>query len=71
VNKTISGRTELNTTTTIEICHECYGRGKMKHLIDSPTDPFVDFKCDFCNGSGRIMKTVSIATEVKPFEEEK
>jgi DnaJ-class molecular chaperone len=71
MNKPISGRTEVNVTTTIEACHECYGRGKVKHLLNTSTScSFADFDCDFCKGSGRIVKTISTATDIKAFEEE-
>jgi DnaJ-class molecular chaperone len=65
MNKTISGRTEVNVTTTIEVCFQCGGNG-----IRVVPHSWTNSACPYCNGSGRIIKTISTATEIKAFGEE-
>lgn len=51
----------------IEICRNCHGSGctDLSSLFRSRRGV-----CPVCNGTGRIIKTITISIEVKPYEQE-
>lgn len=66
----------MNTKIRIEICPNCLGTGKIRprqHLVqtslyDSDWVQDQDYECPKCQGSGRVVATITPYVEDKVFD---
>lgn len=61
------GAKVYNPQPRVEICRNCHGLG----LTDeSSLFRREKGRCPVCNGTGRVVKTITLAIEVRPYEQE-
>lgn len=49
----------------VEICRNCHGTGRTdENSLFRSKD-----RCPVCNGSGRVIKTITLTIDVKPYEQ--